>query len=106
MKLENETIERAPQQRRLDLRRSPRHSVRIRALLHHAGRFQTTIINDVSVHGARVDGAIGVYPGDVVELGLMGGRKISGRVAWWLMGVCGIEFSQPLTDNDPLLTAA
>jgi hypothetical protein len=106
MTLDTETIERAPQRRRVDLRRSPRHSVRLRALLHRANRFQTTIIHDLSVHGARVDGAMGVYPGDVVEIWLMGGRKIAGRVAWWLMGSCGIEFSEPLTDDDPLLTVA
>jgi PilZ domain len=102
MKLDVDTIKPADKQRLLDRRRSPRHPVRIRALLHGSCSFQSTTINDLSVDGARVDGANGVYPGDAVEIELMDSRKIPGKVAWWLMGACGIQFSEPLPDDDPL----
>ena len=87
-------------------RRSPRFAVRIDAVLHANGTSQPTIIDDLSVGGAGLDVAIGIYANDTVELELADGRRLPGQVAWWLSGACGVQFAEPLQPNDRLFEAA
>jgi len=86
------------------LRKFSRQLVNIRAFLHFGGRFQSTLIRDLSQSGAGLRGAVGVIPGDRVNIELLDGRSISGKVKWWLAGNCGVAFDTALEDNDPLLT--
>ncbi|MGI9411350.1 MAG: PilZ domain-containing protein [Hyphomicrobiaceae bacterium] len=85
-------------------RKAARFPVRIRAVLQTAQSFQSTIIQDLSLGGAGLDGAVGVVPGDRVSIELLDGRSITGRVKWWLAGKCGIAFDEPLDPNDPLFS--
>ncbi|MEM6498888.1 MAG: PilZ domain-containing protein [Pseudomonadota bacterium] len=88
------------------LRKFSRQLVSIRAFLHFGGRFQSTLIRDLSRSGAGLRGAVGVIPGDRVNIELLDGRAISGKVKWWLAGNCGVAFDTKLEENDPLLTGA
>ena len=85
-------------------RKSPRQPVKIRAFLHFGGRFQSTIITDLSSGGAGLQGAVGVIAGDKVTLEFLDGRTISAQVKWWLAGNCGVAFDSDLEKDDPLLT--
>lgn len=84
-------------------RREPRYAVHIAARLHAGGRAQDTVIDDLSRGGAGLDGAIGIYANDPVEIELPDGRRLPGLVAWWLTGSCGVRFLEPLAADDPLL---
>lgn len=86
-------------------RESPREQVCIPAYLHGAGECQSTVITDLSVDGAGLDGAIAIFPGDNVEIELINGRRISGQVIWWLMGSCGVQFETPLAKSDPIFSS-
>lgn len=88
---------------RVNLRRAPRHPVHIRALLHKGSSFQTTTITDLSSGGAGLESAVGIFPADMIEIELMDGRRIAGKVSWWLMGCCGVQFLEELASDDPLL---
>ena len=94
----------APDRRSGIERKSARYPVRIRAVLQTAQSFQSTIIQDLSLGGAGLDGAVGLVPGDQVSIELLDGRSISGRVKWWLAGKCGVAFDQPLDPSDPLFS--
>lgn len=87
-------------------RRSSRTSVRIDATLHAADSSQSVTLTDLAVDGAGVHVAIGLAPGDAVAIELLNGRKLSGEIVWRLMGSCGIEFSEALSPDDPLLMSS
>ncbi len=89
-----------------DSRQNPRSRVRIRAHLHFGETCQATTITDLSLDGAGLDGAIGVAPGDAIELELINGRRLSGHIIWRLMGCCGIQFAEPLRLDDPVFHQA
>ena len=88
----------------IEKRENVRIPTEIAAHLHSNGQCQATLITDLSIKGAGLDGAIAVYPGDQVEIELDNGRRIKGQVAWWLMGSCGIRFSTPLSLNDVIFS--
>ncbi|MEM7748853.1 MAG: PilZ domain-containing protein, partial [Pseudomonadota bacterium] len=56
------------------LRKFSRQLVNMRAFLHFGGRFQSTLIRDLSQSGAGLRGAVGVIPGDRVSIELLDGR--------------------------------
>ena len=85
-------------------RKAARFPVRIRAVLQTKQSFQSTIIQDLSLGGAGLSGAVGVVPGDRVSIELLDGRSITGQVRWWLAGQCGVAFDEPLDPNDPLFS--
>ena len=87
-------------------RRAPRFAVQIDAVLHANGTSQPTVIDDLSVGGAGLDLAIGIYANDAVEIELADGRRLPGQVAWWLSGACGVQFAEPLRPDDRLFRAA
>ena len=84
-------------------RRSTRSSVQIDAVLHAAQSSQTVTITNLAPEGVGLHVAVGLMPGDVVEIELKNGRMLPGEVVWRLMGSCGIHFSEPLSEDDPLL---
>lgn len=86
----------------VERRASVRRAVDIPATLHANGETQPTVIDDLSTGGAGLNGAIGIYANQHVEIELADGRRLSGKVAWWLSGCCGIQFAQPISDTDPL----
>lgn len=85
-----------------DSRQNSRSHVQIRAHLHLGETCQATTITDLSLDGAGLDGAIGVAPGDAIELELISGRRLSGHIIWRLMGCCGVQFAEPLHPDDPI----
>jgi hypothetical protein len=76
-----------------DRRRWLRRAEKNRATLHAAEQARSTLITDISAGGAGLDGAIGVLPGDKIEVGVVCGRQISGEVIWWITGCCGVKFN-------------
>ena len=94
-----------PQPSGAERRRSARHAVRIDAVLHAGDTSQATVIDDLSVGGAGLERAIGIYANDHVEIELPDGRRLPGKVAWCLIGACGVQFAEALGLDDPLFAA-
>jgi hypothetical protein len=87
----------------LALRQHDRIPTHLSAVLYAGRSFRPTVIRDISQHGARLDGAIGIFPGDVVEITLIAGYSKPAIVRWWLNGSCGVSFDVPLDTHDPFL---
>ena len=81
-----------------------RHEAPRQAILHSHGRLQCVDMREISRGGVKLDGAFGLKPGDVVSVELLSRRTLNGTVAWSVAAFCGIEFDQPLAENDPALT--
>ena len=95
----------SPQSAAAERRQNARHAVHIDAVLHAGDKSQATIIDDLSIGGAGLDGAIGIFANDHVEIELADGRRLPGKVAWWLSGTCGVQFAEPLRPDDQLFAA-
>lgn len=63
-------------------------------------------IREISRTGVKLDAAFGINPGDAVTVELLSRRTLEGTVVWSVAAFCGIEFDQPLAENDPALTDA
>jgi hypothetical protein len=87
--------------RSFERRKAPRH-----AILHAHGQLQCVDMTDISREGVKLDRAFGVKAGDPVTVELLSRRTLNGTVAWSVAAFCGIEFDQPLAENDPALAAA
>jgi len=83
-----------------------RHAATQHAILHSNGRIQCVDICGISRRGVKLDPAFGLKPGDAVTVELLSRRTLEGTVAWSVAAFCGIEFDQPLAENDPALTGA
>ena len=88
---------------RPEARRHPRYAVRLLALIHCHGRFKCATITVVSRSGARLNGCFGLMAGDRVEIELVNHRTLSATLVWSLGGCAGVEFSEPLAADDPVL---
>jgi hypothetical protein len=88
------------------LRRHPRLPTQLRAILATDRGFQPTTIRDVSRGGVGLAGAIGLLPGDLVEVQLLTGQRYKGQLRWWCNGHCGVAFDTAISDQDPLLMLA
>jgi hypothetical protein len=82
-------------------RRDERHTIRLTALVHCHGRFQTVRIVDFSVGGLQLQGGFGVGPGDDVIVELLSGHRLAGKAAWSLGSRIGVRFLQPLAPEHP-----
>jgi len=82
-------------------RQDERHSVRLTALAHCHGRFQTVRIVDFSSGGLQLQGGFGVGPGDDVVVELLSGHRLAAKAAWSLGSRIGIRFLQPLSVDHP-----
>lgn len=87
-------------------REHDRVPTQIRAVLYLRQRFQSTTIRDISLGGVRLDGAVGLMPGDEVKVVLMTGHSKAGVVRWWLKGSCGVSFLTELESGDSFLQSA
>jgi hypothetical protein len=86
-------------------RRHDRRSAAITALVHSHGRFHTVSILDFSTGGLQLQGAFGVASGDVIEIELLSGHRLSAKVVWSLGSRIGAAFSPPLDPDSPAIVA-
>ncbi len=86
------------------LRRHVRTQVRIRAVLYYSTSFRSVIIKNISEGGAALECSTSLIRNDAITIKLISGRSIDARVRWWLGGICGVQFVEPLKSNDPLLS--
>jgi PilZ domain len=86
-------------------RRHDRRSAAVTALVHSHGRFQTVSILDFSPGGLQLQGAFGVASGDVIEIELLSGHRLSAKVVWSLGSRIGAAFSPPLSQDSPAIVA-
>lgn len=77
-------------------RKEERHSVRAEAKISYRGICSDAMIVDVSAGGLRLDGTFGLMVGDAVVVGLSSGYEATGRVAWSLGAMVGVEFPRHL----------
>jgi hypothetical protein len=84
-------------------RRDDRHSIRLTALVHCHGRFQTVRIVDFSLGGLQMQGGFGVGAGDDVTVELLSGHRVAAKAAWSLGSKVGVRFLQPLSADHPAL---
>jgi hypothetical protein len=85
----------------VERRKFARKTPTIHAFVHCRGRFQHTRVTDYAAGGMQVSGTFGLHKGDPVEIELMSGTRLAGRVAWSLGERTGIEFLEPLEDTHP-----
>jgi len=78
-----------------------RHSIRLTALAHCHGRFQTVRIVDFSMGGLQLQGGFGVGVGDDVTVELLSGHRLAAKAAWSLGSRVGVRFLQPLSAEHP-----
>jgi PilZ domain len=88
----------------LRLRRHHRIAAKIRAVLYTGATFQPVTIRDISRGGAGLENCSSLIQDDLVKISLLTGRVVEARVRWWLGGVCGVQFVEPLSNDDALLT--
>ena len=82
-------------------RRDERYPLRLTALAHCHGRFQTVRIVDFSVGGLQLQGGFGVGVGDDVVVELLSGHRLAAKTAWSLGSRIGVRFLQPLSADHP-----
>ena len=86
-----------------NVRRDRRVPISIRALCYSRSRFSTVQIVNISNGGAALKGVGSLMANDPVEIVLLDNRKLTGKVRWWLMGACGVQFDTRLDEGDALL---
>src|SRR6185503_3495493 len=69
-------------ERLLVRRREERKPLRIAALIHCHGRFQTVLIDDFSAGGLQLRGCFGVGGRDEIAVELLSGHRLPARVVW------------------------
>ncbi len=84
-------------------RQFQRGQVKASALVHCRGQFQTVKIVDYSAGGLRLEGTFGLIKHDPVQVELLSGIRIPGKVAWSLGAQSGVVFLTPLPEDDPAL---
>ena len=84
-------------------RRLERSPVDVNAFVHCRGQFQAAKITDYSAGGLRLEGTFGLIPTDHVQIELLSGARVIGRVAWSVGAQTGIVFPEPLPTNHPAL---
>ena len=84
-------------------RRFDRKPVRASALVHRGDRFQHAHVVDYSRGGLQLAGTFGLINRDAVQVELISGVRISGKVAWTLGAHTGITFLECLADTHPAI---
>jgi hypothetical protein len=77
-------------------RKAERTSTRVQVLVHCGGRFQSATVVNYSFVGLQLEGTFGLIPTDRVEIELMSGDRLPGKVEWSLGGQTGVVFFEPL----------
>jgi len=84
-------------------RKVERTSTRVQVLVHCRGRFQSAKIVDYSPVGLQLEGTFGLIPTDRVQIELMSGARLPGKVEWSLGGQTGVVFSEGLDAAHPAM---
>jgi PilZ domain len=84
-------------------RRIERTSVRVYVLVYCRDHFQRANIADYSEAGLQLEGTFGLIPTDRVQIELVSGLRVPGKVEWSLGGRTGIIFSQRLDEAHPAM---
>jgi PilZ domain-containing protein len=80
-----------------------RNPVKANAFIHCGDRFQHAHIIDYSRGGLQLRGTFGLTKQDAIQVELISGQRISGKVAWSLGTQTGIVFSEPLSEAHPAI---
>jgi hypothetical protein len=75
--------------------------VRIRALVHCRGRFQTISIVDFSSGGLRLEGSFGIAARERISVELLSGDLLGATVGWSIGNQLGAQFVESLTSAHP-----
>jgi PilZ domain-containing protein len=84
-------------------RQFERTPLRANAFVHRGARFQRAQIVDYSQGGLQLEGTFGLIRQDPIQIELMSGMRISGKVAWSLGAHTGIVFAEPLPSTHPAI---
>jgi hypothetical protein len=84
-------------------RQFARHPVKIYAFVHCRGQFHSAKIIDYSNGGLQLEGTFGLIKTDPIQIELISGIRVPGRVAWSLGAQTRIAFFEPLPTDHPAL---
>jgi hypothetical protein len=84
-------------------RQDQRFQVRVAALVHCHGRFQTVRMVDVSLTGLQLEGCFGVGVGENIAVELLSGHRLDATVAWSMGSRVGVHFAEPISPDHPVL---
>ena len=87
------------------LRRHQRTQIGVRAIVRAGLSSKPIVIRDISSGGVGIAEAVGLFPGSEVTICLVTGESKVGVVRWWLAGSCGVQFREPLTEDDRFFKA-
>ena len=84
-------------------RRSPRHAVRVRAVLHAHGTCRHIDIIDYSQHGFKLERVSGIEPHERVTVELPSGQRLPMIVLWIKEGRAGVRFLGPIAPGHTVM---
>ena len=84
-------------------RKAERRATKVQVLIHCRSRFQSARIVDYSHAGLQLEGTFGLIPSDRVEIELMSGARLPGKVEWSLGGQTGVVFAERLDASHPAM---
>src|ERR1700674_3816961 len=82
-------------------RQFERTPVKANSFVHLGHRFQRAQIVDYSQGGLQLEGTFGLVKQDPIQVELISGVRIFGKVAWSLGAQTGVVFSEPLPATHP-----
>ena len=80
-----------------------RYLIKANAFVHYRGQFQSAKVIDYSAGGLQLEGTFGLIKTDLIQIELISGIRVPGRVAWSLGAQTGIVFFEPLPTGHPAL---
>jgi len=92
-----------PQPSSYKARRSPRHAVRVRAVLHAHGKHRRIDIIDYSQHGFKLQRVSGIEPDERVTVELPSGQRLPMIVLWVKEGRAGVRFLGPIAPGHTVM---
>jgi len=87
----------------LSCRQFARTPVRANAFIHCRGQFQRAKVIDYSSGGLQLEGTFGLIKTDPIQIELISGARLPGRVAWSLGTQTGVVFSETLPSSHPAM---
>ncbi len=84
-------------------RQFERRVVKANAFVHSGGRFQRAKVVDYSQGGLQLEGTFGLMKRDTIQIELLSGTRVPGRVAWSLGAHTGIVFAEILPTTHPAM---
>jgi hypothetical protein len=86
-------------------RRSTQTPVKANALVHFRGQFQRAKVIEYSARGLLLQGTFGLVEADCIQIELISGARLTGRVAWSLGAQTSVTFPEPLPSGHPAMIA-